>query len=57
MHIPNFEWATNDLRLCSEGHQLFTTPRPRTALSMCLSKYSAIGISAIGNYGALHSKT
>ena len=28
---------------------LFATPRPRTALLMCLEKYSAIGISAIGN--------
>ena len=26
------------------------TPRPRTALLMCQEKYSAIGISAIGNY-------
>ena len=27
------------------------TPRPRTALLMCLEKYSAIGIIAIGNLG------
>ena len=33
------------------------TPRPRTALLMCLEKYSAIGISAIGKYRALYSKT
>ena len=33
------------------------TPRPRTALLMCLEKYSAIGISAIGNHGVLYSKT
>ena len=29
------------------------TPRPRTTLLMCLEKYIAIGISAIGNHGAL----
>ena len=33
------------------------TPRPHTALLMCQEKYSAIGISAIGNYWALYSKT
>ena len=33
------------------------TPRPCTVLLMCQEKYSAIGISAIGNYGALYSKT
>ena len=32
------------------------TPRPRTALLMCLKKYSAIGNSAIGNYVVLYSK-
>ena len=35
----------------------FCTSRPHTALLMCLEKYSAIGISAIGNYGALYNKT
>ena len=33
-----------------------STPRPRTALLMCLKKYSAIGNSAIGNYVVLYSK-
>ena len=32
------------------------TPRPCTALLMCLKKYSAIGNSAIGNYVVLCSK-
>ena len=32
------------------------TPRPRTALLMCLKKYSAIGNSAIGNCIVLCSK-
>ena len=32
--------------LGGESH-LFTTPRPRAALLMCLKKYSAIGNSAI----------
>ena len=32
------------------------TPRPGTALLMCLKKYSAIGNSAIGNYVVLYSK-
>ena len=32
------------------------TPRPRTALLMCLRKYNAIGNSAIGNYVVLCSK-
>ena len=31
------------------------TPRPRTALLMCLKQYSAKGNSAIGNYVALYS--
>ena len=34
----------------------YDTPRPRTALLMCLKKYSAIGNSAIGNYVVLYSK-
>ena len=34
----------NDLEFCI---QLGSTPRPRAALLMCLSKYSAIGNSAI----------
>ena len=32
------------------SHYLKDTPRPHTALLMCQEKYSAIGISAIGNY-------
>ena len=36
--------------------RLFTTPRPRAALLMCLKNYSAIGNIAIGNYVMLCSK-
>ena len=32
------------------------TPMPRTALLMCLKKYSALGNSAIGNYVVSYSK-
>ena len=35
--------------------QIRCTPRPRTALLMCLKEYSAIGNSAIGNYVVLCS--
>ena len=32
------------------------TPRPPTALLMCLEKYSTIGNSAIGNYEVVYRK-
>ena len=43
--------------ICWPKSRYWITPRPRTALLMFLEKYSAIGISAIGNYSALCSKT
>ena len=50
-----FEILPKQSKQCQSKAPLYT-PRPRTALLMCLKKYSAIGNSAIGNYVVLYSK-
>ena len=45
------DWFAGKMNINKE-----VTPKPRTALLVCLKKYSAIGNNAIGNYVVLWSK-